>query len=65
MSVYTLSFKYPEQESISIMINEDQIRDLFLTISDSKIFWKDEENIEGVWIDMSKVMCITFKKEQE
>jgi len=55
---YNVKFVYKDGKDISISIADDTLNAFFETLNEGKIFWRNEDQKEGFWLDLKDIRYV-------
>lgn len=63
--LYTLKVSFDDARTIEVMIEKDRIPELMESMNSREIFWSDEEENVGFFLEGRKVRFIQFMKVKD
>lgn len=62
---YRIKFVYMDGKHIELPLDADKLETLFGRLNDNHIYWADDEQKEGFWLNIDKIRFIQFYSIEE
>jgi hypothetical protein len=62
---YSIKFVYKDDKDISIKISDDTLDSFFETLNQGKIFWTNEDQEQGFWLDLKEIRYVELFGKKE
>lgn len=62
---YLVNFIYNDSKELKINIEQSKLQEFFSCLDKKQIYWADESEATGFWLDLKNIRCIQLSKIEE